>query len=34
MRRQGNVAQMKEQNKTPEKELNTMETRNLVDAEF
>ena len=25
---------MKEQNKTPEKELNKMETSNLVDAEF
>ena len=25
---------MKEQNKTPEKELNKIETSNLVDAEF
>ena len=25
---------MKEQNKTPEKELNKMETNNLSDAEF
>ena len=28
------MAQMKEQNKTPEKELNEMETDNLSDAEF
>ena len=34
MRRQRNVAQMKEQNKTPEKELNRMETSNPLDAEF
>ena len=34
MRRQRNMAQMKEQNKTPEKELNKMETNNLSDAEF
>ena len=34
MRRQGNMAQMKEQNKTPEKELNKMEISNLPDAEF
>ena len=27
------MAQMKEQNKTPEKELNKMETSNLPDAE-
>ena len=27
------MAQMKEQNKTPEKELNEMEIRNLSDAE-
>ena len=26
--------QMKEQNKTPEKELNKMEISNLLDAEF
>ena len=34
MRRQRNMAQMKEQNKTPEKELNKMETSTLLDAEF
>ena len=34
MRRQRNMAQMKEQNKTPVKELNEMETGNLSDAEF
>ena len=34
MRRQGNKAQMKEQIKTPEKELNNMETSNLSGAEF
>ena len=34
MRRQRNMAQMKEQNKTSEKELNKMETSNLSDAEF
>ena len=34
MRRQRNVSQMKQQNKTPEKELNKMETSNLLDAEF
>ena len=34
MRRQRNMPQMKEQNKTPEKELNKMETSNLLDAEF
>ena len=28
------MAQMKEQNKTPEKELNEMENSNLSDAEF
>ena len=28
------MAQMKEQNKTPEKELNKMETSNLSDTEF
>ena len=32
--RQRNIAQMKEQNKTPEKELNEMEITNLLDAEF
>ena len=34
MRRQRNMAQMKEQSKTPEKELNEMEINNLSDAEF
>ena len=34
MRRQRKMAQMKEQIKTPEKELNKMETSNLSDAEF
>ena len=34
MRRQRNMAQMKEQNKTPEKELNEMERSHLSDAEF
>ena len=34
MRRQGNMPQMKEQVKTPEKELNNMEIRNLLHAEF
>ena len=34
MRRQRNRAQMKEQNKTPEKELNKIETSNLLDEEF
>ena len=34
MRRQRNMAQLKEQNKTPEKELNEMEISNLSDAEF
>ena len=28
------MAQMKEQNKTPERELNEMEITNLSDAEF
>ena len=28
------MSQMKEQNKTPEKELNKMETSNLLDAVF
>ena len=28
------MAQKKEQNKTPEKELNEMEITNLTDAEF
>ena len=34
MRRQRNTAQMKEQIKTPEKELNEMEISILSDAEF
>ena len=34
MRRQRNMAQMKEQIKTPEKELNKMEISNLSEAEF
>ena len=34
MRRQRNMAQMKEQIKTPEKELNQMDTSKLLDAEF
>ena len=34
MRRQRNMAQMKGQTKTPEKELNEMEISNLSDAEF
>ena len=34
MRRQRNMAQMKEQIKSPEKELNKMEISNLSHAEF
>ena len=34
MRRQRNMAQMKEPIKTPEKELNKIEISNLSDAEF
>ena len=34
MRRQRNMAQMKEQVKIPEKELNEMEISNLLDADF
>ena len=34
MRRQRNMAQMKEQNKTLEKEINKMEIANLSDADF
>ena len=34
MRRQRNMAQMKEQIKTSEKELNEMEMNNLTDAEI
>ena len=34
MRRQGNMAQMKEHTKTPEKELNKMEVSNRSNTEF
>ena len=34
MREQRNMAQMKEQNKAPEKELNKMEISNLPGAEL
>ena len=34
MRRQRNMAQMREKNKTPEKERNEMEISNLSDAPF
>ena len=34
IRTQRKMAQMKEQNKTPEKELNKMETSNLLNSEF
>ena len=34
MRRPRNMAHVKEQIKTPEKELNTVEISNLSDAEF
>ena len=34
MRRQRNMAQMKELIKTPEKELNEMEISNISDVEF
>ena len=34
MKRQRNMARMKEQIKTPEKELNKMERSSLSDAEF
>ena len=34
MKRQSNIGQKKEQNKTPEKELNEMEISNLSDAQF
>ena len=33
MRRQRNMARMKEQNKTPEKKLDKMEISNLTDAD-
>ena len=34
MRRQRSMAQMKEEIKTPEKQLNEMEISNVSDAEF
>ena len=34
MRRKGNMAQMKEQMRTPGKELSKVEISNLLDAEF
>ena len=34
MKRQRNMAQLQEQKNTPEKELNKMETSNLLDEEF
>ena len=34
MRRQGNMTQLKEQIKTPEKELNKMDRSKLLDTEF
>ena len=34
MRKQRNMAQMKDRIKTPEKEVNEMEKSNLSDAEF
>ena len=34
MKKQGNILQIKKQNKTPQKELNKMEISNLLDAEF
>ena len=34
MRKQRNMAQVKEQNKTPEKELNKMQIAKLSDVEF
>ena len=34
MKGQRNISQKKEQNKTPEKQLNKMETSNLLDALF
>ena len=34
MRRQGHLAQMKEQNKTPEHKLHKREISHLSDAEF
>ena len=34
MRRERTMAQIKERNKIPDKEINKMETNNLLDAEF
>ena len=34
MKTQRNIAQMKEQNKTPEKEISAIEIANISDAEF
>ena len=34
MRRQRNISQMKDQDKSPEKELNEMEAPSLPDGEF
>ena len=34
MRKQRNMAQMKEQKKTPEEDVNKMEISNLSDADF
>ena len=34
MRRQRNMAQMNEHNKTPEKEINKMEESNVSETEF
>ena len=34
MKRQRNMAQVKEQIKTPEREINKMEISNLLDARF
>ena len=34
MRRQRNMSQMREQSKTPERELQKMEMSNLLDVEF
>ena len=34
MRRQRNMSQIKEQNKTPKEELNEIDRSNLPDAEF
>ena len=34
MRKQRNMSKMKEQEKTPQKELNKMEANNIPDTEF